>query len=229
MYDRLTLASEDAYEHLFPSRQNFENARNAYRAYRASGGTRTFLDWLTREYWVVTAASELGDRGDERGSSSGDGMLEGDDDLTKDAQNSHRGTVSGRPTRIPPKSDTATRRALELENESAPILADGLGTNIEQNPSVSGNKNPDYKDAETGRTIDAYSPSGSNVNSISRTAANKINSGQADDVVINLSDSETTVEQLRDVFTEYPPAGNIYVIDQEGSFFHLWRGEQQEE
>jgi hypothetical protein len=84
------------------------------------------------------------------------------------------GQPGGRPTgysRIPRYNDDAdTTRSIERENESAIILANA-GYNVEQNPTVSGDKNPDYR--IEGRIFDCYAPSTKNFRNIIETIRGK--------------------------------------------------------
>ena len=127
-----------------------------------------------------------------------------------------KGTLSGTPTKIPPLSDVATARALNLENESAETLSQN-GYNVVQNPTVAGLKNPDY--LIDGKIFDNYAPSTNNVRNIATTIEGKVTSGQAPNMVINLTDSAATPAQLQQQLANYPISGlqKVIVIDQSGN------------
>jgi len=126
------------------------------------------------------------------------------------------GSLSGSRTQIPPLSDAATTRSLVRENQSADILA-GKGFNVEQNPVVDGVKNPDYR--VNGEIHDNYAPETSNVRNIWSTVDGKVQAGQTNSVVINLADSNASVEALQTQFANYPIDGlkQVIVIDKSGN------------
>ena len=134
--------------------------------------------------------------------SEGDGPAEG------------AGTVVGRPTRPPRNANDAQIRSVDRENETAQPLADGLGgTEIEQNPDVSGSSNPDYRDTGTGRTIDCYAPSTPSSRNVASGVEEKFDKDQADDVVVNLSDTSVIVDELDDQLdrASIPDDANVYL------------------
>jgi hypothetical protein len=126
------------------------------------------------------------------------------------------GSLTGTPTEIPPRASPEEIRALTRENESAQTLRDN-GHNVEQNPDVPGPKNPDYR--VNGETCDCYSPSTNNVRNIWDTMSSKVASGQANSLVINLSDSSATAAELQQYMVDNPIPGlqNTFVIDQSGA------------
>ncbi len=74
------------------------------------------------------------------------------------------------------------------------------GYNVEQNPATLPNgKNPDYRiDTGSGpEYYDNYAPTTSNVRNMGDTIEGKINSGQTENVVVNLDDSPATPDQLQ--------------------------------
>ena len=126
------------------------------------------------------------------------------------------GTLSGKPTTIPPLSDAATTRSLIRENESAVNLSKN-GYAVEQNPVVAGtNSKPDYK--VNGEVFDNYAPSTSNVRNAASEIQGKIDKGQTSNVVVNLTDSKITPDQLQSQLRTYPIPGlkQVIVIDQAG-------------
>jgi peptidoglycan hydrolase-like protein with peptidoglycan-binding domain len=65
------------------------------------------------------------------------------------------GRPTGRRTKIRAQDDTSTKRSHQRENESADMLANA-GYKVEQNPTVSGTKKPDY--LIEGRRFDCKAP-----------------------------------------------------------------------
>jgi hypothetical protein len=126
-----------------------------------------------------------------------------------------RGSLSGEPTEIPPGSDAETSRSLARENESANSLAKN-GYSVEQNPKVPGLKRPDYK--IDGEIFDCYSPSTDKVRNIASSIDDKVQSGQAQNVVVNLKDSSVTSEMLNTQISNYPIDGlkRLIIIDKDG-------------
>lgn len=102
------------------------------------------------------------------------------------------------------------------ENESADILVKN-GFNVEQNPTVSGAKNPDYR--VNGEIVDNYAPATGSVRNMWTYVQGKANAGQAPNVVINLADSPATVDAVTQQFTNYkiPGLQRIVLIDQNGT------------
>ncbi|WP_433197392.1 hypothetical protein ACQP1G_00900 [Nocardia sp. CA-107356] len=126
-------------------------------------------------------------------------------------------TPGGRRTPIDPNDkDPANIRALTRENESADTLAKG-GYKVEQNPSVPGNKNPDYK--IEGQIFDNYAPTTGNARNIASTIEGKVTSGQADRIVLNLSDSSVDLTTLKSQLRDWPIQGlkEVIVVDKGGN------------
>ncbi|MGH3896729.1 MAG: hypothetical protein ACRDTA_00460, partial [Pseudonocardiaceae bacterium] len=69
----------------------------------------------------------------------------------------------GTRTTIPPNAGPVQVRSLNRENDSAEILA-RAGYDVEQNPSVPGDKEPDYR--IEGLIFDNYAPTTGNVRNI---------------------------------------------------------------
>jgi len=122
------------------------------------------------------------------------------------------GCVTGTRTQIPPTVDAETTRAFMRENESADILA-GKGYTVEQNPVVSGRKNPDYR--INGDIYDNYAPSTGDAMHIVSTIESKVESGQTNNVVVNLFDSLATTASLKSELESYSISGlnRVIVID----------------
>jgi filamentous hemagglutinin len=127
------------------------------------------------------------------------------------------GELTGTPTRIPAAADASEIRSLTRENQSAEILANG-GFKVEQNPTVTGPKNPDYR--INGEVFDNYAPASSSVRNIASNIEEKVIAGQTNNVVVNLADSSTTLAALQAQLTNYPVSGlkQVIIIDKSGSF-----------
>ncbi len=110
----------------------------------------------------------------------------------------------GEPTPIGPNDDDATRRAIQRENESAQLLA-GSGLDVVQNPVAAGPKKPDY--LINGEIYDHYAPSTDNVRNIWDSVKEKVEEGQASNIVIGLQDSDADEEALRRQFADWPIDG----------------------
>ena len=132
----------------------------------------------------------------------------------------NNGSLSGTPTQIPPLSDAVTARSLTLENQSANVLANS-GYDVVQNPVVPGPKNPDY--LIDGAVFDNYAPSTGNVRNIASNISDKVTSGQASNIVVNLTDSSATPAALQTQLTNYPVPGlkQVIVIERSGAVIKL--------
>jgi contact-dependent growth inhibition (CDI) system CdiA-like toxin len=127
----------------------------------------------------------------------------------------------GRPTRIGPNNDADTMRSLQRENESARALARN-GYEVEQNPSVPGSKNPDYR--IEGQIFDNYAPTTGNARNIASWIQQKVDEGQADRIVLNLADSPVALGKLSAQLHDWPIAGlkEVIVIDGQGNVLHFY-------
>jgi len=130
-------------------------------------------------------------------------------------------TPTGTRTTISPKDDKATIRSLQRENESADILSQS-GYKVEQNPNVSGPKNPDYK--IEGRIFDNYAPSTKNPRNIwSLLKKSKIDTGQADRIVLNLEDSAVDLKILKKQFNDWSMSGlKEVIVIKNGQVIPFW-------
>jgi Possible hemagglutinin (DUF637)/Contact-dependent growth inhibition CdiA C-terminal domain len=126
------------------------------------------------------------------------------------------GILSGPRTTIPPLSDAITTRSLILKNQSADILV-SKGFKVEQNPNVSGAKNPDYR--IEGVVYDNYAPSTASARNAASEIGRKVVREQANNVVVNLTDSSITPVALQTQLTQYPIAGlnQVIIIDKAGT------------
>ena len=88
------------------------------------------------------------------------------------------------------EGDAETQQSLRRENEAADHAA-RAGYNVEQNPNVPGNANPDYR--LEGKVFNGYSPQGDNLNTIRETMSGKVTSGQTRRLLLNLDDAPTTI------------------------------------
>jgi hypothetical protein len=132
-------------------------------------------------------------------------------------------TLNGPRARVLERDDAETRRGAERENETADIL--WLNNhNVEQKPRVPGPKNPDYR--IDGELFDNYAPVTNNVRNIWSYVARKISGKQADNIVINLRDSQATLLELDAKFRDYPIPGlnNLWVVDRTGKLNYLQKG-----
>ncbi|MDB6371834.1 hypothetical protein PH362_07685, partial [Photorhabdus bodei] len=125
------------------------------------------------------------------------------------------GSLTGYPAKISPNASTEQIRSLTRENESAKILAQN-GYHVEQNPKVIGDKKPDYK--INGEIFYNYAPRSSSVRNIWSEVKGKVDEGQTKNVVINISDTKVTLNDLKNQFSKYPINGldKIIVIDKLG-------------
>lgn len=126
------------------------------------------------------------------------------------------GTPDGSPTRIGSDQDVDVRRALELENSAAGILAD-QGHRIRQNPTADevaqarldtgdvgrASSRPDY--LIEGRVFDCYAPKErTSARNIWAVARRKVESGQTQRLVVDLEDWRGDLSALRVQFKDWP-------------------------
>ena len=136
------------------------------------------------------------------------------------------GKVGDKPTGTGTTNNEAVRaenkRDIELENQSADILADA-GYKVEQNPKVPGAKNPDYR--IEGQIFDNVAPhDGTPPRAIVNRMNGKVGAGQADRIVLNMTDDPgVTKQQIRDAIKEYGDRRlkEVIMIDQHGNITHL--------
>jgi len=126
----------------------------------------------------------------------------------------------GEPTPINRNDDEATQRSIRRENESAGIIAEN-GYDVVQNPSVAGPKRPDY--LINGQVYDHLAPSTGNVRNIWDRVKEKVETGQAPNVVIDLQDSGTSEEALRRQFADWPieGLGDVLIVRPDGTIGEL--------
>ncbi|OMD91891.1 hypothetical protein BSK54_29475 [Paenibacillus odorifer] len=113
-------------------------------------------------------------------------------------------------------------RALERENEAAEILAKN-GYHVEQNPNVPSTiKNPDYR--IEGEIFDCYSPKPkTSPRNIGSSIQAKVEAGQTDRVVLNLSDWTGDMNAFKKQLADWPITGlkELIAIDGSGNAIHL--------
>lgn len=126
------------------------------------------------------------------------------------------GSLTGHVTKTTPQMTKENIRSLDRENESAQILSKS-GFHVEQNPIVAGKKDPDYR--INGEIFDNYAPKSGSVRNIWTEVKGKINEGQTNNVVINMSDTKVSAPELQQQFTKWPIMGldKIIIIDKTGN------------
>lgn len=126
------------------------------------------------------------------------------------------GALTGPVTKMESGMTKENIRSLNRENESAKILSQS-GFYVEQNPSVAGNKNPDYR--INGEIFDHYAPKSSSVRNIWTEVKGKIDEGQTTNVVINISDTKVSMKALQNQFSKWPVLGmdKLIIIDKSGN------------
>ncbi|SDC22834.1 CdiA C-terminal domain-containing protein [Actinokineospora iranica] len=123
--------------------------------------------------------------------------------------------------------DAGTRRSLARDNESAAILAQA-GYRVEQSAVLAGPKNPDL--LIEGKAFDNYAPSGDKPANIASEIQRKVERGQADRVVLNVSDSAVDLDKMRAQLNDWPIAGlkEVLVIDKNGEITEFYSSETAE-
>ncbi|MEG5145350.1 hypothetical protein QUB27_21635 [Microcoleus sp. AT8-B6] len=128
---------------------------------------------------------------------------------------------SGSKTIPEPKADELNIRGIARENESAEILSKA-GYNVEQNPTVSGTRRPDYK--IEGRIFDCYAPITSDPNKIISALKDKIVKGQADRFILNLDDSKVSLADILVHLNRYPaPSIREIIVVRGGTILHFFQ------
>jgi hypothetical protein len=124
-------------------------------------------------------------------------------------------------TRIGADETTEKKLALQRENESATTLA-RAGYDVEQNPTVPGSKNPDYR--INGKIFDCYAPTTDNLRNIGDRIGRKVAKGQADRIVLNLEDTPANVDAVRAQLHDWPIEGlkEVIAIDKQGNILHIY-------
>lgn len=166
-----------------------------------------------------------GDGGDDgSGGSGGNGDGGGGDRTRPSGKPDPEAKPTGKRA-DPTGHDDEVRRSLMRENDSADVLARG-GYKVEQQPSVPGSRNPDYR--IEGRIFDNYAPKTSNARNIwSEINNSKLNppnkARQADRIVLNLSDSAVEMAALKKQFSDWPMEGlKEVIVIKNGQIIPFW-------
>jgi hypothetical protein len=112
------------------------------------------------------------------------------------------------------------------ENETADIVWLN-GHNVErlhQRSNAEGVKQPDYRIDD--EIFDAFAPTTSRARNVWSYAERKVAGGQSKNIVINLSDSQATLEEIIAQFRAFPIPGlnRLWIIDQKGKLHYLFGG-----
>ena len=121
-----------------------------------------------------------------------------------------------------PKDSEAVKRSLELENEGADALARN-GYVTEQKGIVQGQQNPDY--IVEGEIFDCYSPRAETpTGSVYLRIEGKVESGQTERLVLNVTDWTGDVNQLQGMLKEYPITNlhEILIVDGSGNVYRIY-------
>ncbi|MFF7591686.1 hypothetical protein ACFZCK_29825 [Kitasatospora purpeofusca] len=97
------------------------------------------------------------------------------------------------------------------------------GYHVEQNPSVPGPKNPDYR--IEGEIFDCVSPSSRrSARNVGSRIEEKVLEGQTSRIVVNLADSPVEVSALKAQLHYWPVEGlqEAVVIDRQGNILHIY-------
>ncbi len=115
--------------------------------------------------------------------------------------------------KVPAKADAELTRGITRQNEAAETLAKN-GYQVEQKPQITEtdrmsqpwldkNKKPDFKVED--EIFDAYAPSNSkSVNNIRREMELKIQKGQTRRIILNMDDSNVSLNELRKIIWNEP-------------------------
>lgn len=121
---------------------------------------------------------------------------------------SGEGQLTGRPERIRPNDDEATRQAKEAENRTAQVLVDTgykvehgttiTADDVAQNPALKVGRRPDYR--IEGELFDCYSPErDTSAVNIAGNLDGKVAKGQATRFVVNLDANDVSIDELKQV------------------------------
>ena len=115
----------------------------------------------------------------------------------------------------------------QIARAVCPATGPEVGTrvvyDIEQNPTVPGGKKPDYR--IEGQIFDNYAPSSDNARNIATNIKDdKVTSGQADRIVLNLADSAVDLDKMRAQLRDWPIEGlqEVILIDRQGNVLHFY-------
>lgn len=121
------------------------------------------------------------------------------------------------------EGDAEKQQSIRRENEAADHAAKA-GYEVEQNPTVAGSKNPDYR--LEGKVFDGYSPQGDNVNTIRETMTKKVTDGQTRRLLLNLDDAPTIsvddISTLSQQVKASAPDLEEVLVWKNGQFHHVY-------
>ena len=167
-------------------------------------GTERLIKEATEE-GEERLAKEAAEEGEERLAKEGVQTASNAERIAPSRQPDPNAVPRGPRTKLNPNDkDPVNIRALTRENESADTLARS-GYDIEQQPSVPGPKNPDYR--IEGQIFDNYAPTTKSPRNIWFTVSEKVKKEQASRIVLNLNDTEVGVDALRSQFASWPVDG----------------------
>lgn len=121
------------------------------------------------------------------------------------------------------EGDAVKKQSIRRENEAADHAA-RAGYDVEQNPSVPGTKDPDYR--IEGRVFDGYSPQGGDLNTIRDTMHGKVADGQTRRLLLNLDDAPAVnvedISALSQQVKVSAPALEEVLVWKNGQFHHVY-------
>lgn len=132
------------------------------------------------------------------------------------------GKPTGRRTKIRDQDDTATKRSIQRENDSADALANA-GYKVEQNPKVPGDKNPDYM--IEGKTFDCKAPAPENTNprNVASEMKKAVDRVQSDRIVLNMEDSPIKLDAMKKQLDDWPIEGlKEVIVIKDGQVIPFW-------
>ncbi|QSB06534.1 hypothetical protein [Natronoglycomyces albus] len=103
------------------------------------------------------------------------------------------------------KGSPIKKQSLRREYEAAKLLAVAGYKVVQSPPTNSHGKNPDY--LIEGRQWDCYSPSGNSLNTVRSAIRNKVSKNQAYSIILNLSDSKLTSNEIEERLARDPVTG----------------------
>jgi hypothetical protein len=147
-------------------------------------------------------------------------------EIAREGDRAPIGNLTGPRAPIRENDNAETRRGRMRENETADIVWLN-GHNVErlhQRSNAESVKQPDYRIDD--EIFDAFAPTTSRARNVWSYAQKKVARGQSENVVINLSDSQATLEEIISQFRVFPIPGlkRLWVIDQNGKLHYLFGG-----
>jgi len=147
-------------------------------------------------------------------------------EITPEGNRAPIGNLTGPRAPIRENDNAETRRGRMRENETADIVWLN-GHNVErlhQRSNAEGVKQPDYRIDD--EIFDAFAPKTDRARNVWSYAQDKVARKQSENIVINLSDSQATLEEIIAQFRAFPIPGlnRLWVIDQKGKLHYLFGG-----